>query len=120
MTRYLLSVHSDRDPRPEPSNEAEMRASWERIMAVEEELRAAGVFKFGGRLEDPANAHVARPVKHRVRMSDGPYAETKEMLGGFYLIDADDEAAALSWASKVAIAVDRPIEIRAFAAVSSD
>jgi hypothetical protein len=53
-------------------------------------------------------------------MSDGPYAETKEMLGGFYLIDADDEAAALSWASKVAIAVDRPIEIRAFAAVSTD
>ena len=120
MTRYLLSVHTSRDPRPEPRNESEMRASWERIMAVEEELRAAGAFKFGGQLEDPANAHVIRPVAHRVRMNDGPYAETKEWLGGFYLIDADDEAVALAWAGKVAIAIDRPIEIRAFAAVSPD
>jgi hypothetical protein len=120
MTRYLLSVHTNRDPRPEPTDEAAMRESWERIMAVEQELRDAGAFKFGGQLEDPARAHVARPVKHRVRMTDGPYAESKEWLGGFYLIDVDHEADALAWAEKVATAVERPIEIRAFAGVSAD
>ncbi len=61
-----------------------------------------------------AKSRVVRPSNGRVRAIDGPYAETKEQLGGFYIIEASDLDAAMEWASKVTLAIDTPIEVRPF------
>jgi hypothetical protein len=114
MPKYLLSVHTG-DSMPTSMSEEDTRHGFERVEHVEDELRAAGALVFGGRLHDPDRSRVVRPAKRRVHATDGPYAESKEWLGGFYIIDAADDANALDWASKVTLAVDTPIEIRPFA-----
>ena len=114
MNRYMLSVHSRDGEQREPMTEEEMRSGFERIDGVEAQMRAAGALLFSGRLHEPGGARVVRPAKGRVRTTDGPFAETKEHLGGFYLIEAPDADAALAWASRVTVAIDAPIEVRAF------
>ena len=57
---------------------------------------------------------MVRPSKPHVRTTDGPYVETKEHLGGFYIIEAVDPDRALEWASKVTLAINTPIELRPF------
>ena len=112
MSHFLLSVHTDSEPR-EMSDE-DMRRGYEQVATLEREMRAADALVYSGRLDEPSQARVVRPSKGRVRATDGPYAETKEHLGGFYIIDAKDLAAALEWASKVTLAIDTPIEVRPF------
>ena len=114
MSKYLLAVHtSDEVPR-QPMTEEEMRRGFAVVEAIEQEMRAANALVFSGRLLEPARARVVRPSKGRVKTTDGPYAETKEQIGGFYIIEASDLDAALDWASKVTIAIDTPIEVRPF------
>jgi hypothetical protein len=114
MSQYLLSVHtSDAEP-SEPMTEEEMRRGFALVEAIERDMRAANALVFSGRLLEPARARVVRPSKRRVKATDGPYAETKEHLGGFYIIEADDLAAALEWASRVTLAINTPIEVRPF------
>jgi hypothetical protein len=93
----------------------QIRQGFAQVEALEAEMRASDALVFSGRLDAAGAARVVRPGKGRVRMTDGPFAETKEQLGGFYIIDADDMEAALIWASKVTLAIDTPIEVRAFA-----
>jgi hypothetical protein len=114
MTRYLLSVHSGNGSAPETMTDEEWRAGFEKIGRLEAEMKAANALVYSGRLHDPDRARVVRPSKGRVRTTDGPYAETKEHLGGFYIIDAPDLDAALEWASKVTLAINTPIEVRPF------
>jgi hypothetical protein len=114
MASYLLSVHAGNDVR-EPMTDAEMRRGFEQVETLETEMNAAHALLFSGRLHEAGAARVVRPSKGRVRMTDGPYAETKEHLGGFYIIDAPDLDAALGWASKVTLAINAPIEVREFA-----
>lgn len=114
MARYLLSVHTGNGSAPEKMTEEEMRRGYEQIATLEAEMNAARALVFSGRLHDPDRARVVRPSKGRIRATDGPYAETKEHLGGFYIIDAPDIDAALDWASKVSLAIDTPIEVRPF------
>ena len=114
MSKYLLAVHtSDEAPR-QPMTEDEMRRGFALVEAIEHDMRAANALVFSGRLLEPARARVVRPSKGRVKTTDGPYAETKEQIGGFYIIDAADLDAALAWASKVTVAIDTPIEVRPF------
>jgi hypothetical protein len=94
--------------------EEETRRGFERVEAIEQEMKAADALRFTGRLLEPHRTRVARPVKKRIKVTDGPYAETKEQLGGFYIIEAPDADAALEWASKVALAINAPIEVRPF------
>jgi hypothetical protein len=89
MTRYLLSVHSGNGGAPEAMTDEEWRRGFEQIGKLEEEMKAANALVYSGRLHDPDRARVVRPSKGRVKTTDGPYAETKEHLGGFYIIDAD-------------------------------
>src|SRR2546426_5885510 len=112
MSRYLLSVHSGNGAVREPMTAEEMRRGYEQIEKLEAEMRAANALVFSGRLNEPDAARVVRPAKGRVRTTDGPYAETKEHLGGFYIIEAQDLDAALGWASKVTLVIDTPIEVR--------
>jgi hypothetical protein len=114
MSQYLLSVHmSDEAPR-QPMTEEEMRRGFAVVEGIERDMRAANALVFSGRLLEPARARVVRPSRGRVKTTDGPYAETKEHIGGFYIVAAADLDAALEWASKVTVAIDTPIEVRPF------
>ena len=119
MTQYLLSLHSVDDEVADPMTEDEMQQSWKEIQVVNEELRSAGAWVFGGALHGADTATVVRISEGEVLTTDGPFAESKEHLGGFYIIEAEDLDAALAWASKTAAAVRKPIEVRPFRAAES-
>jgi hypothetical protein len=114
MTKYLLAVHMSDEAPSHPMTEEEMHRGFAQVEAIEREMKAADALRFTGRLLEPQRARVVRPVRNRIKVTDGPYAETKEQLGGFYIIEANDAEAALAWASKVAAAINTPIELRPF------
>ena len=114
MAQYLLSVHTVEGEAREPMSEEEMRQFMERVGVLEEEIKAVGAWVFSGRLHGPDTATVVRVSDGEVLTTDGPFAESKEHLGGFYIIEAEDLDAALGWASKTAAAVTHPIEVRPF------
>ena len=114
MAQYLLSVHSVEGKIDTPMTDEEMQQSWKQIQVLNEELKSAGAWIFGGALHDPDTATVVRMSNGEVLTTDGPFAESKEHLGGFYIIEADDLDAALSWAAKTADCVNTPIEVRPF------
>jgi hypothetical protein len=114
MTQYLLSAHSvDGEPR-EPMTDEQMQQVMAGVRALEEELKSAGAWLFGGRLHEPGTATVVRMSDGEMLTTDGPFAESREHLGGFYIIEAADLDAALAWASKVSGVVKAPIEVRPF------
>src|SRR3954467_9903130 len=114
MSQYLLSVHTTDDgPRPAMSDE-QMRQGFAVVEAIETDMRAENALVFSGRLLEAGRAKVVRPSRGRVKTTDGPYTETKEHIGGFYILDVPDLDAALNWASKVTVAIDTAIEVRPF------
>jgi hypothetical protein len=115
MARYLLSVHSVAGEARDPMTEEEMRQFMERVGVLEGEMKSAGAWLFGGALHQPDTATVVRVSDGEVLTTDGPFAESKEHLGGFYIIEAEDLDAALALASKVTGAIKAPIEVRPFA-----
>jgi hypothetical protein len=114
MPQYLLSAHTVEGQPREPMTDEEMKNLMMRVRALEEEMKSAGAWVFGGRLQQPDAATVVRVSDGEVLTTDGPFAETKEHLGGFYIIEAEDLDAALSWASKTAGCVNTAIEVRSF------
>jgi hypothetical protein len=115
MTHYLLSVHSVEGEVREPMTDEELQQSHKQVGILEQEMKSAGAWVFSGRLHEPATATVVRIAGGEVVTTDGPFVESKEHLGGFYIIQAEDLDAALAWASKVTAAINRPIEVRPFA-----
>lgn len=116
MNQYLLSVHEVAD-RVEgaPATPEEMQSFMARVVALEEEMDAAGAFVFGGSLHGPDAATVVSGGTGLDKvMTDGPFAEAKEHIGGFYIINADNLDEALAWADKVVDAINRTIEVRPF------
>jgi hypothetical protein len=113
MTQYMLSVwHSDRNP---VSDDPEvMQKAFKQVDAFNSELQAAGAWVFGGGLHEPASATVVRATDGDPLMTDGPFAETKEQIGGFWIIEATDLDAALAWATKASAACMGPVEVRPF------
>jgi len=83
-------------------------------MAVVDEMKAAGVYVFAGGLEEDGPVYSADPTAGTVMVTDGPYVETKEFLGGFAVVDVADDATAVAWAGKVAEACGWPQEVRRF------
>ena len=83
-------------------------------MAVVKEMRDAGVLVFGGGLEQDAPVYAADATSGEVLVTDGPYVETKEVLGGFVVVDVPDDESAKSWAAKVAVGCGWPQEVRRF------
>ncbi len=112
MTHYLLAMHQPvGDPPPPDVLEPIMDA----LAAVENDMRSAGVWVFSGGLHEPEASTVVRVRDGAIVTTDGPYAEGKEHLGGFTIIDVPDLDAALGWAQKQAAAVRLlPIEVRPF------
>ena len=112
MSQYLLAVYSSADDEPrQPMSAEEMAKGFD---ALEREMREANALVFSGRLLEPAQARVVRPSRRRIKATDGPYVETKEQIGGFYILEAPDLDAAIAWASKVTDAIDTAIEVRPF------
>ena len=114
MARYLLSVHTVQGEAREPMTDEQMREMMTRIGTLEEEMRAANALVYSGRLGEVDAAKVVRVDDGQAFTTDGPFAESKEQIGGFYIVDASDDGEALSWASKTSECIGRPIEVRPF------
>ena len=118
MSQYLLSVHSVEGESQKPMAPEEVQTFMARVTDLEAEMKASGTFVFGGKLHDPDSATVLRSNDGNLVMTDGPFAEAKEHIAGFYIINADDLDAALAWAAKVVEAINNTIEVRPFFDVS--
>ena len=92
----------------------QMQQFMRRIGDLEKEMTDADALVYSGRLEDADAAKVVEVENGEPMITDGPFAETKEQLGGFYIVNAKDMGEALSWASKTSACVGRPIEVRPF------
>jgi hypothetical protein len=116
MSQYLLSVHTEAggESHEQSMTREDMQSFMERVVALEAEMKESGTFVFTGRLHDADAATVVRPSDGGLVMTDGPFVESKEHIGGFYVINADDLDAALAWAGKVVDAINAPIEVRPF------
>ena len=92
----------------------QMQQSYQQVMALQAEMKSAGAWVFGGRLVEPDTATVVRMSAGEVQTTDGPFVESKEHLGGFYIVEAEDLDAALGWAAKTTAIIGAPIEVRPF------
>ena len=111
MKQYLLSLYQpDGDPPAPEALEPIMRD----LDALNQELKAAGAWVFAGGLHSPGSATVVRVKDDDVLITDGPFAEAKEHIGGFTVIKAPDLDAALEWGRKLARATTLPVEVRPF------
>jgi hypothetical protein len=111
MKQYLLSLYQpEGDPPPPEVLEGIMRD----LDALNEELRTAGAWVFAGGLHPPSTATVLRAKDGEVLMTDGPFAEGKEHIGGFTIVRAPDLDAALEWGRRLALATTLPVEVRPF------
>jgi len=114
VAQYLLAVHTTGDGPRQPMTDDEMRKGFEQVGALEAEMKSAGALVFSGRLDDPGLTTVVRSKGGKVLTTDGPYTESKEVIGGFYIVEAETRDAALAWASKTSAAIGMPIEVRPF------
>jgi hypothetical protein len=111
MTQYLLAVHhAEGFPLPPE----EMLQSFADTGAVNDRMTEAGAFVFAGGLVSAESATVVRHSGGDFQITDGPYTETKEHLGGFWIINAPDLDAALEWAKLATVACRVPVEVRPF------
>jgi hypothetical protein len=111
MQQYLVAIHHPDDY--DPSLEGEAMVS--EIHALNEAMEAAGARFFAGGLESANKAKSLRKQSDgQVVVTDGPYIEAKEHVGGFWILQAADMDEALSWGRKAAVACRAPVEVRAF------
>ncbi len=108
--KYICLIYGDEAARPTTPEEGEAigKAYW----AYTEELRAAGKMLAGEALESVTTATTVRVRAGETLTTDGPFAETKEQLGGFYLIDCGNLDEALEWAAKIPGAAHGSVEVR--------
>lgn len=111
MKQYLISIYQpDGEPPPADVLARVMRD----VDALIQEAKADGVWVFNGGLHPPSTATVVRVKDDEVLMTDGPFAEGKEHVGGFLVIHAPDLDAALEWGRQASRATTLPIEVRPF------
>ncbi len=109
MTQYLVAIHHPDDYDPSVEDEAMSRD----IHALNREMVAAGVRTFVGGLSAPSRARSLRAQPDgKVLITDGPYLETKEPIGGFWVLEAADLDEALAWGRKAVVACRAPVEVR--------
>ena len=113
MKQYLLAVHSV-EGTPMPSQE-QLHTAFAQVDTLNKELQASDAWVFAGGLFPPSSATGVRTQGGATTMTDGPFAETKEQLGGFWIIRCNDLDQALTWAEKCSVACRNPVEVRPFA-----
>jgi hypothetical protein len=111
MTEYLIAFNDEWVP---DHTVEELRGKAEVVGALVAEMKAAGVLVFTGGLDDAAPVFSVDASSGTPLFSDGPFAETKEHLGGFAVVDVPDEQAARLWAGRIAEACGWPQEVRRF------
>ncbi|MBI1378221.1 MAG: hypothetical protein GC157_12165 [Frankiales bacterium] len=116
MPQYLLSVHNDGTS--PYATEEEMQAAFAATGVFNDELQAEGAWVFAGGLEPHTTAKVVRTKGGSVVTTDGPYLEGKEHIGGFWIVEAPDEDAALALAARGSIACRGDVEVRAFQGIA--
>ena len=109
--RYLCLIYADENAQARMSQE-EMGALFGAYQAYTEELQASGNMLAGEALQPTATATTVQLRNGRTLTTDGPFAETKEQLGGFYMIEAKDLDEAIEWAAKIPSAAIGSIEVR--------
>jgi hypothetical protein len=112
MPQYLISVWHDDDYSNTDYSSDDMQRIGGQVNAVNDEMQKTGAWVFGAGLLPASSATVVRATGGEVSMTDGPYAESKEQMGGFWIIEAADFDAALDWAGKCAAACEGPVEVR--------
>ena len=111
MKQYLLSIYQPDGGVPPPEA---LAAVMRDVNALIAETKAAGVWVFNGGLHPPSTATVVRAQHGDVLITDGPYAEGKEHVGGFTIVEAEDLDAALRWAERLTRITTLPVEVRPF------
>jgi hypothetical protein len=117
MKRYLLSIYQ---PDGEPPAPEILEKVMRDVDALVQEIKAAGVWVFNGGLHPPSTATVMRLQGGDMLMTDGPFAEGREHIGGFLIIKAPDLDSALDWGRKATRATTLPIEVRPFRGEAED
>jgi len=112
MPRYLLSICYPADGVQPPPDE--LAAIMTRVAQIKADMKDAGVWVFDGGLHDASSATVVEDRDGEITMTDGPFIESKEQVGGISVVDVDDLDAALGWAARNATAIGVPIEVRPF------
>jgi hypothetical protein len=112
MSHYLLSVVTPTDGTPPTPDELD--AIMKNVDQLHREMREAGAWVFSGGLEGPDTATVVRPQGDELLLTDGPFVETREYVGGISIVEAPDLDAALEWGRRSAHAIGLPIEVRPF------
>jgi hypothetical protein len=112
MAQYLLAVHgSGENPYSTPE---EMQQAFAAVGEFNAELQASGNWVFAGGLLPAETAKVVRLKDGAVLRTDGPYLESKEHIGGFWVVDVADDAAAIALAEKATVACQNAVEVRPF------
>ena len=117
MTEYLIAFNDEWVPDLTDEESAEASKA---VSALRAEMKAAGVLIFTGGLDDAAPVFSVDASSGTPLFTDGPFAETKEQLGGFAVVDVADEEAARLWAGKIAVACGWPQEVRRFRYATTD
>lgn len=113
MTTYLLSVHGAEGAPMPPANELE--EAFRDVDALNQKIQAAGAWVFAGGLQPASTATVVRAqAREGFLVTDGPFVEAREHIGGFWIIQAPDLDAALAWAKQATVACRAPVEVRPF------
>jgi hypothetical protein len=112
MPQYLVAVYDQPETRSRPA--AEMAEIIADVGAVNQKAMDDGVFVFAGGLQDKSAATTVDARSGEPVLTDGPYLESKEYLGGFWVIEVADLDAAIGWAREAAVACRQPLEVRAF------
>jgi hypothetical protein len=117
MPQYLVAIQHPENYDPSLEGEAMIRE----ISALNEEMDAAGARFFAGGLESASHAKSLRKQPDgNVSITDGPYLEAKEHVGGFWILECADMDEALAWARKAVVACRVPVEVRAFHRIRPD
>jgi hypothetical protein len=109
MPRYMLLMYQPVDGGPSPEDWSEEHAKWTRYS---EDINGAGVLVANDGLGRPETATTVRVREGETQITDGPFAETKEYLAGYFLIEADDLDGALEWAARIPSATYGSVEVR--------
>jgi hypothetical protein len=112
MKQYMLSVTMI-DGAPQRSEEDAQQA-YEDTARLNDEMQESGTWVFGGGLLPASSATVVRAEGAETLITDGPFTESKEHIGGFWVIQAKDLDEALAWAAKATRACGEPVEVRPF------
>lgn len=110
MTHYMVAIHHPDDFEPFSESEETARD----IDALNDAMKAAGVIVFVGGMQPAGTARSIRVREGKPIVSDGPYLETKEHIGGFWVLDVASRDEAVEWGKKAAIACRAPVEVRGF------